>query len=365
MDKEKITHTGTLKRRLTVAVVSTLLAISLLIAGSFYWSKEINMETFVQFERQTFLKNFDQTLENYRHKYRIAGLMLLETPGLLDAVERKDHDTLIRLTAPAERIAKRECPSLSIFHFIDNENRSLLRLHQMEKYGDDLTNVRPLVRYVNETGKEAAGFEMGKYGIAYRIAIPVVKEGRQLGVLEMGVDVSHLSQLFQRHHLTQTTIFLREAIFDKYIGAGKEALQKMGGYVRYATNWPEGERLFTLEDLEREYAFYEVGNKALMAFSGIHLKNFQGEEIGQIVLAKEFTAFSRQTTMMLVSFMSLLLVLLLFFYLLFRYGIGILFSEVDHLFRMLEMRNRKLEKMTQTDFLTKTLNRKTFRKMLV
>jgi len=58
------------------------------------------------------------------------------------------------------------------------------------------------------------------------------------------------------------------------------------------------------------------------------------------------------------------LVLLLFFYLLFRFGIRHLFAEVDHLFRMLEMRNRKLEKMTQTDFLTKTLNRKTFRKML-
>lgn len=102
-------------------------------------------------------------------------------------------------------------------HFTLPDNRSFLRFHLPNKYGDDLGSYRPSIREVNRTRKEYMGFEIGKIMTGYRYVFPIFdREGNYLGCVE-------LSRGFEiiRRNLSEVdkevgyTIFLRKSEIDE------------------------------------------------------------------------------------------------------------------------------------------------------
>ncbi|WP_026783408.1 methyl-accepting chemotaxis protein [Pleomorphomonas koreensis] len=72
------------------------------------------------------------------------------------------------------------------FHFHEPSATSFLRLHKPEKFGDDLTQIRPLVVEANRSGKTVAGIESGVAGVGIRGVVPVRGEGGPVGTVEFG-----------------------------------------------------------------------------------------------------------------------------------------------------------------------------------
>ncbi|MCK5517660.1 MAG: PAS domain-containing protein, partial [Desulfobulbaceae bacterium] len=71
-------------------------------------------------------------------------------------------------------------------HFHLKDNTSFLRLHQPEKFGDDLTNIRELVNRVNTFHVPADSFEEGTSSGSYRFVFPITAEDNtHLGSLEI------------------------------------------------------------------------------------------------------------------------------------------------------------------------------------
>ncbi len=72
------------------------------------------------------------------------------------------------------------------FHFPDN--RSFLRFHRLEKYGDSLTDIRESVRLVNTLHKSIFGFENGKIFCGFRYVFPLQYKGNHVGSVETSVS---------------------------------------------------------------------------------------------------------------------------------------------------------------------------------
>ena len=78
-------------------------------------------------------------------------------------------------------------------HFHLPNNESFLRFHKPSKYGDNLTNIRASVKYVNEYKKSIFGFEEGKIYNGYRFVYPLFNSNHtHIG----SVEISHLSCSF-------------------------------------------------------------------------------------------------------------------------------------------------------------------------
>ncbi len=63
--------------------------------------------------------------------------------------------------------------------------KSFLRMNNPEKYGDNLSNARPSVVYVNTYKKSWFGFEIGKSFPGFRYVVPIVINGEHIGSVEL------------------------------------------------------------------------------------------------------------------------------------------------------------------------------------
>ena len=80
-------------------------------------------------------------------------------------------------------------------HFHLPNNHSFLRMHRPSKFGDDLTNVRSTVEYVNKFKKRIDGFEEGRAYNGFRFVYPLFNENK---VYIGSVEVSFSTALFQK-----------------------------------------------------------------------------------------------------------------------------------------------------------------------
>lgn len=86
-----------------------------------------------------------------------------------------------------------------IMHFHLPPDTSFLRVHQPDKYGDDLTGIRITIAEVNRTLKPLTGFESGRYFHGIRAVAPVFADdddgrSKHIGALEIGVTLRSVLQ---------------------------------------------------------------------------------------------------------------------------------------------------------------------------
>ena len=80
------------------------------------------------------------------------------------------------------------------FHLPNNE--SFLRMHKLEKYGDNLSKYRYCVGYVNRFHKPISGFEQGKVIDGFRFVYPLSKDNKHIGSVEVSVNTQAFKTLF-------------------------------------------------------------------------------------------------------------------------------------------------------------------------
>ncbi|MFO7765644.1 MAG: diguanylate cyclase [Pelovirga sp.] len=112
------------------------------------------------------------------------GQMILND-GLVAAFAQRDRQDLVLRSLSAVELLRRS--DIDIFHFHLPDNRTFFRAHRPDFYGDDLTDIRPMVAEVNRTRRTAVGWEEGVHGYALRHIEPVFYQGEYVGALELGM----------------------------------------------------------------------------------------------------------------------------------------------------------------------------------
>ncbi len=95
----------------------------------------------------------------------------------------RDREKLKKLTLPIWEKIKN---NVAQFQFHLPAARSFLRLHNLKKYGDDLSGFRNTVLKANKTQKPVIGIEVGKAGIGFRCVYPVFYKKHFAGTVEYG-----------------------------------------------------------------------------------------------------------------------------------------------------------------------------------
>lgn len=101
-------------------------------------------------------------------------------------------------------------------HFHEKDNTSYLRMHRPDKYGDDLTGIRPSVAYANREKRYIRGFEEGRIYNGYRFVYPVFLDGEHLGSVEISVSMNTVIRQFsERFDKEAQFIILRSEVMTK------------------------------------------------------------------------------------------------------------------------------------------------------
>jgi PAS domain S-box-containing protein len=171
-------------------------------------------------------------LQSYRHfleeigqkKNEVEALatVVAENPEVQDAFANRDREALIRLLMPTYVQLKMDY-DIEQFHFHLPGAVSFLRLHQLERYGDDMSAYRKTIMDALRTGKPTGGLEVGATGYGIRGVAPVFRYGKLIGTVEIGngFDEAFLNDLHRRWGMDFILYAIKEGEEHRYRFLGK------------------------------------------------------------------------------------------------------------------------------------------------
>ena len=131
----------------------------------------------------------DDYLRDYR--YRLRGIV--ETTNLQSMVQQKDREALYRFLKPKWLIMNEEEEFLEMMQVHLADGTSLLRMHEPDLFGDELSSVRPMVKEIHALHKPLQGYETGKHKNVYRIMQPLFDANQTyIGAIEIGLNPSFI-----------------------------------------------------------------------------------------------------------------------------------------------------------------------------
>ena len=75
-----------------------------------------------------------------------------------------------------------------------------------------------MINKVNKLKVKQIGIEVRRYGIKYRVALPVFNSNKDfLGVFEFGINVNYILDIFKDHYSFETILLLKKDIFPKIL----------------------------------------------------------------------------------------------------------------------------------------------------
>ena len=117
----------------------------------------------------------------------ILCVMVAEMPTVQLAFVEGDRPALVSILGKSFDQLKRQY-GLVQMQFHSPPAVSFLRLHKLDKYGDDLSDFRNTVVTANQRKIMVSGLESGVAGLGVRAVVPVYQQQRHIGSLEFGLD---------------------------------------------------------------------------------------------------------------------------------------------------------------------------------
>ena len=123
-----------------------------------------------------------------RISYALAA-WVATMPEVSERFAKRDREGLQQLILPPYLSMRKEL-NLKQFQFHIPPATSFLRLHKIDKYGDDLSGFRNTVVEANKEKKPKIGLEKGVAGTGIRAVAPVSFEGKHVGTVEFGARLN-------------------------------------------------------------------------------------------------------------------------------------------------------------------------------
>ena len=102
-------------------------------------------------------------------------------------------------------------------HFHRPTNESFLRFHRPQKYGDDLSDFRQTVSYVNRVKEPIDGFEEGKIYNGFRFVFPLYKEDVYLGSVEVSFSAISMLEEYVDSFGVKAAFFMKKSAVVKKV----------------------------------------------------------------------------------------------------------------------------------------------------
>lgn len=173
------------------------------------------LSSFKARELSNFLK-----LQTEEAEYRYGGMVLfpkdtsdiifstlINTPEVISIFEKANTKDKIEQLKVRQKLLKHLLSSyehlvsynIQQLHFHLPNNDSFLRFHRPGKFGDNLTEVRKTVAYVNKYHIPIQGFEEGKIFNGYRFVYPLFNEEKKhLGSVEVSHSIQTMAKMYHR-----------------------------------------------------------------------------------------------------------------------------------------------------------------------
>jgi diguanylate cyclase (GGDEF)-like protein/PAS domain S-box-containing protein len=183
----------------------TFIAISIILIFLIISIFNNQKEEHLQAERELASVTYKTILSSFRTHSEIIYINKINTPEIInifkyawesneserDLIRDKLYNSLIGMYNGMKLF------HLKQLHFHLPNNDSFLRFHRPSKYGDNLTEIRSTVAFVNRELEAVHGFEEGRIFNGYRFVYPLFHGEKHLGSVETSVSMQTIIDKFK------------------------------------------------------------------------------------------------------------------------------------------------------------------------
>lgn len=215
----------------------------------------------------------------------VARLLLEGKRDELQAYSKPEFDRL------------KSAAGVDVLHFHTAGLASFLRVHDPEKFGEDLSQTRLMIVSANRRRQTQKGLELGITGLSLRAVAPIEGNSSVAGTVEVGVDLASLVELAKAATGAEFALYLDSS---KLAARDEEASAAVGQLRPVATTNRElSDRLLGEGRVRVSREGYvedlELGGRTL-ALMGRPLLDYSGNLIGTIVVTRDFSAIQSYHT---------------------------------------------------------------------
>lgn len=254
-------------------------------------------------------------------KAQQVGEMVAEIPNVRAYFGARKRDELY---AELEDLFKIQDEKYGIenIHFVEPPSTSFLRMRSPAKFGDDLS-YKPQVLEAAKAGVMKKGETINRTGPVVYAVVPVRDTTDSLtGCVEVGIAIGPILDKLKINYQLELALYVSEKqLKEVATEVGGDVMNEdnqLGAYYKFhSTNWALMKQLVSASDVTSPEGFVKpyVRSNAGISFGVVlhPLKNFQGDLIGYIAAASDFSASrskANRTILLMVSGSVLCFILL-------------------------------------------------------
>ncbi len=259
-------------------ILTSASAVSLVLFLAFYLIFSHMKALLSTAEHQEMEKIYDvliASVESEGQRAQSMSSLVAGIPQVQKAFAEGDRETLKSYFASGFPDLKKDYGARQ-FQFHTPPAISFLRVHKLQKFGDDLSSFRHTVVETNQSRKPIKGMEVGVAGLGVRGIVPVFSEGRHIGSVEFGMSFGQpFFDDFSKKYGVDVALYI----------------DRSGNMEEFATT-AKGVQLVSPDEQKKAYSGEprfsqsELRGKPVSLYAhAVH--NYSGKPFGVLILAKD------------------------------------------------------------------------------
>ncbi len=277
------------------------------------------IELQAQRETDQFRAMFDEVVREKTASLRLVLETLTRDEDIVRLLADRDREGLINDLKPVFEGRLKPHFGVTQFQFHLPSGVVLVRLHDVEHFGDDLSGYRPMVEVANQTKTAVAGFELGQSGLSLWVVHPVFYRGKHIGTVEFGTPITVILQKLTQNSPLEFGVAVDQGIVDRLPAQIPRNESRQGkGFSYLEVSRPGLQQMLNTVMLSRGLHRLRWENQDYW-ITYFPLSDFRDREIGRVAIASDMTRyFNRVVRKMLrievlIALFSVLFIVALYF----------------------------------------------------
>ena len=280
-----------LRKNVTIYIALAMISFSLIIitATSFMQNSRVN-EKQREYQEQINL-SIKYVVNHYIRDYEHLINRLIKTENVSELIKLKDRNGLYKLFRKKWELWVAEEPNLEIMQFHLADGTSFLRMHKPEKFGDKISNERPMLKEIHVSHKTLVAYENGRYSNVYRIIAPIFdKAGEYIGALEFGINPIFILNSVYEINKFHGMMFIKDENLALYSHSNN---MNIHGYSLQSQLSPELQKIY-----EQLHILGKIDNNMIISCDDkkyrtytFVLKDYQNKDAVKIIFFQNITNF--------------------------------------------------------------------------
>lgn len=295
----------------------------------------------------------EQVIHNINESYTMIINSMVENKEIIQPFNLRDRNLLYEKALPFHNQMKNDNPHYSNMHFHLPGGTSFLRMHKPREFGDDMSNIRPVIMAVHKFKTPQGGYEVGKHGLFYRVVRPVFYDGLYIGALEFGIKDNEAAENIEQIMNVKTGRYIPEDFLND-------------GFKKYCTNEIKAKGL-SINPYQNNLLFKKIFQKRIsnidhpqkIMFNTSHLffyragnlNDFSGKKIAGFLLLQDITQDVTELRQFILYGIILTISLITGAFFILNFSFGKMITQIVRLNSSLEekvaLRTEELEQTSQ------------------